>query len=432
MKFWHLKAGVLLLALVMAASLGANAADWPQTQGPDRTGASPETGVARAWPADGPKVLWEFPLGKGYAGAAVVGDEVFVLDRVDDKQDVLRCIDLSTGKERWNFAYDAPGSAGNNGSRTTPTVDENFVYTVGLMGDFYCVDRKTRQLAWHKNIGAVHGVGKPPWGFSQAPVLYKNLVIIAPQAQDAFVVAYDKITGEVVWESKTLGKLGYCVPSVENIDGVDQVLMIGASAQNKEMSPPGMVGGLSPADGKILWTYNSWTCWIPIAIPLLLPDDRLFMTGGYEAGSTLIEVKQKEGAWTVKEIKKFTMEECGSQIQQPLYVDGHLYVNSNSNERQDGLRCFTLDGELLWSSIDTEGAPHFEKGGMISVDGLILNLEGDNGALHLIQPSTEGYKELAQAKICSGKQIWSAMAFSQGKLVLRDLKTMRCVDLVNP
>jgi outer membrane protein assembly factor BamB len=432
MRRCHLNFGVLLLGLVMALSLGANAADWPQFQGPDRTGASPETGIAREWPAEGPKVDWEFPLGDGFAGPAVVGDEVFVLDRVDEKQDVLRCIDLATGKERWNFACDAPGSTGHSGSRTTPTVDANYVYTVGMMGDFYCVDRTTHKLAWHKNIGADYGVKMPRWGFSQAPILYKDLVIIAPQAQDAFVVAYNKKTGEVVWKSKTLGKQGYCVPSIETIDGVDQVLMIGA-ASDKKMSVPGMVAGLSPADGTILWTYDSWTGWIPIAFPLLLPDDRLFLTSGYEAGSAMIQVKKKDAVWSVNELFKLSPEECGSHIQQPLFVDGHIFVVSNSNERpKDGLRCFSPDGELLWSSVDTEGAPFFDKGNMLTVDGLIVIIEGDNGTLHLIEPSADGYKELAQAKIGEGKRIWSPMAFSQGKLVLRDWKTLRCVDLVKP
>ncbi len=84
-----------LMSIVLAAS--AIAADWPQFGGPNRDGSSPEKGLARTWPAEGPKVLWSFPLGPGFAAPAVRDGEVYILDRVQDKQDVMRCLDLQTG-----------------------------------------------------------------------------------------------------------------------------------------------------------------------------------------------------------------------------------------------------------------------------------------------------------------------------------------------
>ena len=92
--------------LCAAASAGA---DWPQFQGPNRTGISQETGIARAWPEGGPRVVWTTSLAEGFAGPAIRDGEVYLLDRVDSKQDVLRCFDLATGRELWTFAYDAPG-----------------------------------------------------------------------------------------------------------------------------------------------------------------------------------------------------------------------------------------------------------------------------------------------------------------------------------
>ena len=88
--------------------------DWPQFMGPNRDGVSTETvKLADAWPADGPKVLWTIRggLGRGYAGAVVQDDKVYLLDRVSDQQDVLRCIDLATGKPEWIFSYVAPPEA---------------------------------------------------------------------------------------------------------------------------------------------------------------------------------------------------------------------------------------------------------------------------------------------------------------------------------
>ena len=167
--------------LCAAANAGA---DWPQFQGPDRNGISLETGIARAWPEGGPRVLWTASLAKGFAGPAIRDGEVYLLDRVDNTQDVLRCFDLATGEEKWTFAYDAPGSVGMPGSRTPPTVDENYVYTVGMMGDLHCIDRKTHKKVWHRNIMKDFGIEEFTWGVVQAPSLYKDLALCHYQLQE--------------------------------------------------------------------------------------------------------------------------------------------------------------------------------------------------------------------------------------------------------
>ena len=420
----------VLAGLLIAVALPGVGADWPQFQGPNRDGFSPETGIARVWPEAGPKVLWEFPLGEGYAGPSVRDGEVYVLDREEAARDILRCIDLNSGKELWNFTYEAPGSAGHNGSRTPVTVDAEYTYSVGMMGDFYCVDRKTHEPVWHHNLLKEYGVDVPRWGVSQSPLLYKDWVILAPQGAEGYVAAYDKKTGAAVWETKAFGLVGYCSPVILTLDGVEQLVMIGAGTKDK--SKPTTVAGLSLADGSMLWQYQGWSCYIPIPVPTLLPDDRLFITGGYTAGSAMIQVKKDGAGFAAKELFTLDMNVCGSQIQQPIFYQDHLYVNSNSNERTDGLCCFALDGTCLWSTAAQDGLPTFDKGDLILVEGVILMLDGKEGTLHMIDPSPEGYKEIARCSMLKGKEIWAPMALSEGKLVIRDQANMKCLDLVNP
>ena len=139
------------------------------------------------------------------------------------------------------------------------------------------------------------------------------------------------------------------------------------------------------------------------------------------------------GKFTVTEL--FKTNECGSQIQQPILFENHLYLNSNSNEREDGMMCLTLDGVVKWKTRESRFSwfsDTFERGPLLLADGLIFNLDGKKGILHLIQPSPEEFKELAQVKILGGKQIWSPMALSQGKLVLRSQSEMKCLDVKNP
>lgn len=88
---------IILISIIVSSCVKQS--NWNQYLGPDRNAVSKEVGIMRSWPEEGPEKLWEVKLGPGYGGASIFGDEVFVLDRVDEKWDILRCLDLSTGKK---------------------------------------------------------------------------------------------------------------------------------------------------------------------------------------------------------------------------------------------------------------------------------------------------------------------------------------------
>jgi outer membrane protein assembly factor BamB len=409
-----------VLALVCTATTFA--ADWAQYQGPMRNGASPETGIAREWPEGGPKTLWSAPLGEGFGGPAIRDGEVYIVDRVSSSEDIVRCLSLDTGEELWTYTYDAPGETSFNGSRSAPTVTEKFVYTVGLMGQMHCLDRKTHQPVWTANLLDDFGHEElPGWGFSQSPLLHKDLVIVAPQSPNHTVAAFNQDTGELAWKSDFLGETGYVSPIIANLAGVEQVIMSSAG---------GSVSGISPIDGQLLWQYTGWTCDIPITLPVPLSDDRLFITGEYGAGSVMVKIVGSGSTLKVEEL--FVTDVCGAQIHQPLLHEGYLYMNSNGNSRKDGMLCLDLDGNMKWRTQDDRKLPNFERGGLLLVDNMILNFDGKTGKLHLVDPSPEGYQEIASAQIFEGKQMWAPMALSNGKLILRSQEEVRCLDLVNP
>ena len=140
----------------------------------------------------------------------------------------------------------------------------------------------------------------------------------------------------------------------------------------------------------------------------------------------MLEITKDESEFIVKEL--FLNEQVGSKIHPALLFENHLYLNHTKNPNQ--MTCLTLDGEVLW---EDDSAPDFELGAMILVNGLILNQNGKNSDIHLIEPSPEGYKELGKASFFDSNksQAWSPLAFSQGKLILRDLEKMVCIDLQN-
>jgi len=412
---------ILIVAMVMAAT-DSSVADWPGYLGPDRNATSAEKGLLRSWPEAGPKVLWTVPLGPGYGGAAVSDRKVYVLDRVRGKKDVLRCLDLDTGREQWAYAYDAPGRVSHPGSRSTPAIDGDYVYTCGSFGDVYCFDRRTHKPVWNKNVWKDFDGGRlPRWAISQNPLIYGDSVILASQTPKAGVVAYDKLTGRVKWASAALpGLAGYVSPKVVHIAGQEHLIMI--TACSRDGATTGAVVGMDPKTGKRLWTYPNWQCRIPIPNVTEIGDGRLFITGGYEAGSAMIELAKGGSSYTVTELYK--TDDFGTHCHPPVLHEDHLYAHCTTNSRRDGMVCMDLAGKVKWK---TGRSPIFDKGGFLLADGLIFSVDGREGILHLIEPDPAGFKPLASAKLLGQNECWGPLALVDGKLLIRDQKQMKCV-----
>lgn len=452
------------LALLLVVATGSAQADWPQYLGPDRNGTSPERGLLRSWPEAGPKVLWTVPVGIGYGGPVVKDAKVYLLDRDDKVGDKLRCLDLSTGQELWQFAYDAPGSVMFPGSRSVPTMDGNNIYSCGHNGDLYCVGIHTHKPVWNKNVwtdfggtpksGASDGPGQragggaaarfPIWGITQNPLIYGDLLVVASQAPQAGVVAYEKLTGSVKWKTPSLGLVGYVSPAIVKVDGKDHVVMVTPStnpfmrAGGGEMEM-GKVVGIEPLTGEVLWQYTNWHCHIPVASAVDAGDDQVLVVGGYELGATMLKVeRQADGSYGAKEL--FTTKEFGDQTKPPLFHKGHFYAQYGTNSRRDGMVCMSMDGKILWK---TKRSPDFNKGGMILADGLILATDGAT-TLYLVEPDPSGFKALASAAVLTeagtgtendplasrvggNTQNWAPLALSDGKLLIRDQRQMKCL-----
>ncbi len=420
-----MKARTGLIALLVTVSVAcAIAADWPGYLGPKRDGTSTEKGLLRAWPKEGPRVLWTVPVGIGFGGPVVSGGKVYLLDRDDTVGDKLRCLDFATGKELWSFAYAAPGKFDHPGSRTTPIVDGSNVYTFGPLGDVYCIDTTTHKPVWNKNAWKDFGGQQlPRWALTQNPLVYRNLVIVGSQAPQASVVAYDKATGELKWQSPVLsGGAGYVSPSIVKVGGDDHLVMVMAAKGFGRSASGGSVNGLDPLSGKVLWTYGNWQCGIPVPHAVDAGEGRVLVTGGYSAGAAMIKIqKAADGTYSAAEL--FKTIDFGAHTQPPILYKDHFYVQYTINERSDGLVCMTMDGKITWKTGD---APPFNKGGAVLADGLLLVVDG-NKMLYLVEPDPSGFKPLASAELLEPGENWAPIALADGKLLIRDQKQMKCV-----
>jgi outer membrane protein assembly factor BamB len=434
---------LLLAAAALLAAHPAAADDWPQFRGPDRTGISQETNLARTWPEGGPKVLWSVELGEGYAGAAVRDGEVYVLDREDRKRDILRCFDLAGGRETWRFAYDAPGDYPHEGSRNVPTVGEKRIYIVGPMGHFHCIDRKTRQVLWSKHLvrdfrsrylPKALRLRDPMWGMSHVPLLYRETVVVAPHSVEAGLVAYDRAIGKMKWRSPDIGtnRFSHVTSTLTTLCGVDQFVTI--AIQDGGMNPAAVISGIEAGTGRLLWqmqTSKRYNC--PVPSPVAMGADRFFVTGGYRIGCFALQVRRGDDDWSGRYVFKDS-DAVTSHIHTPVFYKGCIYAQSYDGfheRRHNGLVCMDASGRIAWK---TGPERHFGSGALLIADGLIYVMDGRRGVLHLVEATPERYHHLAEAKVlpAKGRKVWAPMALSQGKLIVRDLHVMKCLDVRKP
>lgn len=409
--------GLVILVLLFCCSVvrPVPAADWPGFRGPNGDCTSDEKELMKTWPAEGPEVLWTGQVGVGFGGVAVEDGKVYMLDRDKGKRDILRCLDLNTGRELWRFGYDAVGNISYPGSRSHPTVDSYYVYTMSVFGQLHCVSKETHKPVWARNILKEFGMKRPTWAISQAPVIYKDKVIAAPITDEVGLVAFDKLTGRTVWKSPPLaGRITYASAIVTNIHGVDQVLALTTSC----------IAGIDAETGAILWTNGDWECRIPVASPAYIGHGHVFVTGGYRAGVIMLEIRREGNRFTAT--TKFKTNESNGQIHQPIVYKDHIYVNGNDKSKRDGLVCMDFDGNIKWK---TGRSPGFDWGGMLLADDMLYVVDGNKGDLCMVRPDPSAYREVARFNLLKGKQIWGTIALSDGKLLLRDQSQLRCVDV---
>jgi outer membrane protein assembly factor BamB len=97
-------------------------------------------------------------------------------------------------------------------------------------------------------------------------------------------------------------------------------------------------------------------------------------------------------------------------------------------KRRGLFTCMDLDGREVWTS---QGKASFGLGGFILADGMFFILEGKTGMLRLIDANASEYTELDSAQVLSGHDVWAPLSLAHGKLVVRDLTKMVCLDVAD-
>lgn len=421
-----------LVATLTAASLSASlsAKDWPQFLGPEGDATSSESGLLKSFPKGGPEILWEVELEEGFGGAAISGNEVYLGDRVAQEKDMLLCLDFKTGKEKWRYEHPSEGEPSYPGSRSVPTVEEDAVYFLGTFGEVFRINRETGKADWVIKLSDRYPDAKAPhWGYAQCALVVDDTLIVMPFGKETGMAGWDKKTGKELWKAEGLGN-SHSSPVVANFGGMDQVILLAAGDSG--------LHSFDPKTGKKLWSTDLYQNRIPITVPVQIDEKRLFVSGGYDGGSKMLEITKSGGEFEVEELWS---TEKGTQVHPPILIDEHLYflANENSNHKgkprrqKGGLVCYTLDGKELWS---TGNDPFMGRGASLYADDTLIIQDGENGILRLVDPSPREFKLLDQANLFGTDpesrrdlRYWSPLALSDGKLVMRGQDKLLCVDL---
>jgi outer membrane protein assembly factor BamB len=399
------------------------AGDWPQWRGPNRDNMSAETGLYRTWPAGGPQVLWKTTVADGYAGAAIRDGLVFVNDYdMAKKAHLVRAIALASGKDVWQWSAPVDIRPNHGISRTVPSVSAKLVFSMDPKCRFHVLEAKTGKLVWQKNLVQEYKATIPGWYAGQNPLLDGDRVVLATGG-DALVVAFDQATGKEIWRSPNPAKdvMSHASLMPATIGGVKQYLYL---TMNK-------VVGVSAADGQLLWSIPFAAKMAACPSPLSIGDGRVFITSGYEAGSMMIQVEKGASGFTAKKLYDLTAAQFNSEVHTPILYKNHLFaVGSKTRGR---FTCLGLDGKAVWQSPVVSGDPAatktFELGAFMLADGMFFALDGVSGLLRLLEANTAQYKELASAQILAGGDVWGPMALSNGRLIIRDMSQMICLQV---
>jgi hypothetical protein len=377
-------------------------ADWPAFRGPGRNGIVRGVRIATDWSASPPVEIWRRPIGPGWSSFAVRGDLLYTQEQRGDDE-LVSCYNLTTGAPVWQHRDAARFFESNAGAgpRSTPTLSNGRVYTLGATGILNALDADDGAVVWSRNVASDTGTKVPVWGFSGSPLVVDDVVIISASST---IAAYDLATGDPRW-SRQAGGDTYSSPQLFTIDGVAQVLLLRGSGATS----------FAPADGKLLWEHP-WPGF-PIVQPALIADGNLLITASGQSGTRRIAVARGPGGWTAEE--RWTSIGLKPYFNDFVVHDGHA---------------FGFDGRIL-ACIDLEDGKRKWKGGRYGSGQLVLLPDqdlllvlSDQGELALVKAAPDQFTELAKFPAIEGKT-WNHPVLVGDVLLVRNGEEMAAFRL---
>jgi outer membrane protein assembly factor BamB len=380
---------------------------WTDFRGPTRDGVYRQGPVRMNWPASGLTPIWKQPVGLGYASFVVARGRAFTIEQRGPNE-VVAAYDVPTGREVWTNSWPAEfrESMGGDGPRATPTWADGRVYALGATGELRALDERRGTMIWRTNILSDNEASNLAWGMAAAPLVVGDAVIVLPGGpNNKSVVAYHRVTGKRLWSALNEPQ-AYSSPALVTLLDVPQLVIFGGTK----------VFGLSLDGSKELWSYP-WTTTngINATQPLIIGDNRVFVSSSYGVGAAVIELTKDGDRFAVREVWRNTRMK--NRFASSVLYNGVIYG---------------LD-EAILAAVDAETGALKWKGGrygygqLLLADGHLIVLTED-GDLVLVRANPDRHEELARFHVLDGKT-WNVPALDGGYLLVRNLAEMAAFDL---
>ncbi len=367
--------------------------DFPNFLGPNRDNWVSGSQLAANWAEQTPRELWRHNIGLGWSAFAVAGSFAYTMEqRGDDELTV--CYEARTGNPVWvhreNVRFSE--SMGGDGPRTTPTVHEGKVYTLGATGLLLCFDGVTGEVIWRRDTLKEVDQGNLMWAKSGSPLIVDDTVVITlGDSKDRPLAAFDLLTGEPRWRAGDT-KPGYATPALGTLVGKRQIVV-----HNK-----GSVSGHLPGTGEILWSYDIGGAPAHTSVPLIIGDSKVLVSVGYGRGSHLIDLASgtPEEIWRNNKLK--------TKFADMVLRNDHVYGLDEGR-----LVCVELaEGQRTWRGT------RFSHGQVLGVGDKLL-VQAEDGEIVLVEATPEEERIVHRFDALSSKT-WNHPVLAGRLLLVRN------------
>jgi outer membrane protein assembly factor BamB len=358
--------------------------------------------------------VWKRALGEGYSSPVVENNVLYTMYG-KPREEVVLAANAETGQTLWEhanpmtFDSDAAGEMGN-GPYASPLIVGDRLFTAGVAGRLQCFEKMTGKRLWTQELWTAHQGSRLMYGYASSPIAYRETVVVPVGGRGKSVMAFQQADGKIAWAKNDFGNV-YSSPLLINVGGLEQMAFL----------MDGAILAVNPLNGDVQWQVPFKADYsIAVATPVWGPDNLLFVSSEYNAGSKVIEL-QRNGMQT-------TAKELWSNIRLRLHhgnamrIGDAIYFSSGGKGSQAILSAVDArSGKIHWQERS------IEKATFVWADRKLITLDQD-GNLMIAHPSPEGFKIAAKAQLLTHLS-WTPPVLVGSRLYIRDRRSMMAVDL---